>query len=402
LPDYSSFEGLSAPAVWDAIPDAGKYQIVLIIGFFEYWSELGYALEDDGQKHYMRGGKPGYYPTFKNIPHPVPFNLFDPFGLQKRKSDEWKAKKLAAELNNGRLAMIGLMAFCSEATVPGSVPLLEGLIKPYSGYVTQMVPWGTPFGGAPGVMAISPLPDDDDTQSSDVPAVMTVADRMSCDGMEELKKVASASFPVAGYWDPLKLAQQEFWGQSQDATIGFLRHSEIKHGRIAMAGFVGYCIHENGIRWPWALSTSLPDYSSFEGMSAPEVWDAIPDASKYQIIVVIGFFEFWSENKFALEQDGQKHYMRGGKPGYFPTFKEIPHPVPFNLFDPFGFQKGKSEEWKSKRLSAEINNGRLAMLGLLGLISEAQIPGAVPFLKDVVKPYAGEVMAPFGPYTFNG
>merc|ERR1719410_211630 len=71
------------------------------------------------------------------------------------------------------------------------------------------------------------------------------------------------------------------------------------------------------------------------------------------------------------------------------------HPVPFNLFDPFGFQKKKSDEWKAEKLNVEINNGRLAMLGLFGFISEARVPGSVPFLTGMVKPYDGQVMAPF-------
>merc|ERR1711879_468609 len=117
--------------------------------------------------------------------------------------------------------------------------------------------------------------------------------------------------------------------------------------------------------------------------------------ARIQILLVIGFFELWSENSKVLEMDGEKHYMRGGKPGYFPTFKQIPHPVPFNLFDPFGFTKSLSAEDKARKLNIEVNNGRLAMLGLMGFVSEAKVPGAIPFLAGKIKPYDGEVMAPF-------
>merc|ERR1711988_1505831 len=215
--------------------------------------------------------------------------------------------------------------------------------------------------------------------------------------LDELIELAEENPGPFGYWDPLKLSEKEFWGQSNEATIGFLRHAEIKHGRVAMAGFVGYCIHENGIRWPWPLSTSLPDYSSFEGLSAPAVWDAIPVQSKLQILLVIGFFEFWSESSYVLAQDGQKHYMRGGKPGYFPTFKELPHPVPLNLFDPFGFTKKMPQEKKNSKLIAEVNNGRLAMIGMMSLLAEAKVPGSVPALAGLIKPYDGDVMAPLEP-----
>jgi len=225
----------------------------------------------------------------------------------------------------------------------------------------------------------------------------------------ELKETATKLNPALGYFDPLNLAVLNFWGQGEDATIGFLRHAEIKHGRVAMAAFVGYIVHENGIHFPWPLSYSLPDYSSFEGLSAPAVWDAIPWQSKAQIILFIGFLEAWSETQYVLQNEGQKHYMRGGKPGYFPTFAlgepkpgsylgwGIAHPVPLNLFDPFNLSKNASPEKKAKGLLAEINNGRLAQIGIMAFVAEAKVPGSVPALTGKLHTYTGEVMAPFSP-----
>jgi hypothetical protein len=51
----------------------------------------------------------------------------------------------------------------------------------------------------------------------------------------DLEVLAKKLNPVLGFYDPLNLAEAEFWGQSNEATIGFLRHSEIKHGRIAVS-----------------------------------------------------------------------------------------------------------------------------------------------------------------------
>jgi hypothetical protein len=73
------------------------------------------------------------------LPHPVPLDLWDPFGFTKNMSEEKKAQKLRVEIMNGRLAMIGLMAFLSEGAIPGSVPALKGLI-PATGEINVMAP----------------------------------------------------------------------------------------------------------------------------------------------------------------------------------------------------------------------------------------------------------------------
>jgi len=215
-------------------------------------------------------------------------------------------------------------------------------------------------------------------------------------GIDDLKALAKQLNPVVGYWDPLNLAERDFWDQGKEATIGWWREAEIKHGRVAMAAFVGYVVQVNGIHFGGNIANGV-SYESIAAAGGPaDQWDALPYAAKMQIIWFVGFLEFWRENQYVLEQEGQTHYMRGGKPGFFPSLKKIPHPVPLDFFDPFGYQKGKSDEWKSKKLLAELNNGRLAMLGIMAFLAESKIPGAVPGLGSFDIPvYGGEYMAPF-------
>jgi len=242
---------------------------------------------------------------------------------------------------------------------------------------------------APASLAFAP---------SAVPAA-PVATRAVAPVMEtvsDLKTLAGKLNPSIGYWDPLNMCGLNLYGMGEEATIGWLRHSEIKHGRIAMFAFVGYMSGANGIHFPWNIQGDM-SFATIAAAGGPaDQWDALPTAAKLQILGTIGLLEYLSESSYALEAAGEKHYTKGGKPGFFPPLKTagVPHPVPFNLFDPFGFSKNASPEKKEKGLQAEINNGRLAMIGIFGFVAESKISGAVPAL-PFIKPYAGEIMAPF-------
>ena len=95
--------------------------------------------------------------------------------------------------------------------------------------------------------------------------------------------------------------------------------------------------------------------------------------------------------------------MMGRKPGMFPSFSDAyaegegyPHPVPFDLYDPFGSLRKRmdTEEKRARGRLIEINNGRAAMLGIFGFMSASKVPGSVPVL-TFIPPYDGNYMIPF-------
>jgi len=188
-------------------------------------------------------------------------------------------------------------------------------------------------------------------------AVMEVPDYV-CISREEVLKTPNC-IEFASVWDPLGLSSM-----GSDETLAWFRHAEVKHGRVAMAAFVGWWAVGAGLRLPGQLAYGV-DFAVLpsKGLAA---WEAVPGWGKVQLLGLVGFIEFHDELFFSTRGT---HYLRGGIPGK----NMIP-----GLYDPLGFSAKKTEEELARGRDVEIKNGRLAMLGIMGLVSAAQIEGSVP------------------------
>lgn len=170
-----------------------------------------------------------------------------------------------------------------------------------------------------------------------------------------------------------------------------------------MAGFLGFCVQSTPL--VSGEHAILPYKGYIAGCTPQEQWDNIPFAGKLQIFCLIGMLESYGEGASYLStagneelQEGYTHYLKGGKPGFYPSIKgKAFGQIQFDLYDPLGWFPAKSEEKKAAGLISELNNGRLAMIGLLSLLSESSTPGSVPLLSGIegFPKYSGEVMAPF-------
>ena len=106
-------------------------------------------------------------------------------------------------------------------------------------------------------------------------------------------------------WDPLGLAEM-----GSDETIAWFRHSEVKHGRVAMAAFVGWWAVGAGVRLPGELAHGL-NFADIPSKGL-EAWDAVPGWGKAQMLLFAGLIEFHDELFYSRRGT---HYMRGGTPG---------------------------------------------------------------------------------------
>jgi hypothetical protein len=197
--------------------------------------------------------------------------------------------------------------------------------------------------------------------------------------LERLCAENPTALPFEGIWDPLGCADFNFWGLGNEATIGYLRHAEIKHGRIAMAGFLGFFVQSPGNFIGDIVSGDhaiLPYRGYVAGCSPQEQWANIPMIGKLQILTAVGMLESYGEG--AGYPESYTHYTKGGQPGYYPPIKGKGGPfkqILLDLYDPLGFGfRDMSAADKKKGLFAEINNGRMAMIGLVPC--RTQISGA--------------------------
>jgi len=178
-----------------------------------------------------------------------------------------------------------------------------------------------------------------------------------------------------GYFDPLGLGNRV-----NDQTLAWFRAAEIKHGRVAMAAFLGCVVTGLGVHWPGAIDLDGTTFASLADGGVLGAWDKIPADGKQQLVAAIGGIE----SVFEMQKP---HYCAGGTPGKV-RLTGTTAGVLESKYD--------AAELKKKR-DMELSNGRLAMLGMASLVAADSISGSVPALaKYFSGAYAGGL--PFSPF----
>ena len=159
-----------------------------------------------------------------------------------------------------------------------------------------------------------------------------------------------------GVYDPLG------WLESQPESFERRRAVERKHGRVAMAAVVGVIVHNNHITFDGYLSPS----QNLKFSDVPTGIDgirAIPNAGLLQILAFFALVELaWLP---ASQYDGD--YGVGW------------------------FGENLNPEEKTRKLNAEINNGRAAMMGILGNMVVEVTTG-----QTMYEQYSAGHISPFG------
>lgn len=154
------------------------------------------------------------------------------------------------------------------------------------------------------------------------------------------KDQIGAQAPV-GFFDPLGFVKLGPYG-SEEENFAHYRGVEVKHGRIAMAATVGMLVQQT-TRFDGYLSPSA-DLKFADVPNGLAALKAVPLEGWCQMAVLIGAHEL-----FVKQREGKV-------PGDFGTGY-------------FGFSMDDQSSKQLRALSVELSNGRLAMLGILGMFA---------------------------------
>merc|ERR1711966_226422 len=159
----------------------------------------------------------------------------------------------------------------------------------------------------------------------------------------DFSKEIGAQIPL-GFWDPLGLVD----GVEQD-EFDRLCWVELKHGRIAMLGVVGYLVTYAGVRFPGA--EDIP--SGFAAL------DNLPGMVWAQMIATWATMEAANQEQFKAPWGFNQNSLEESPAEFKGDFR--------NNFLDFGWDK-LSADAKMRKRAIELNNGRAAQMGILGLM----------------------------------
>jgi hypothetical protein len=144
-----------------------------------------------------------------------------------------------------------------------------------------------------------------------------------------------------GFFDPLGLVKD-----GNQAKFDRLRYVEIKHGRICMLAVVGYLLTESGVRFPGPIAYDGTLFTDIP--PGLEALGAMPTGGLLQIVAFIGALEFGVMRDIPGTGNEFTGDLRNGYIDYG-----------WNTFD---------AATKLKKRAIELNQGRAAQMGILGLM----------------------------------
>ncbi len=131
-------------------------------------------------------------------------------------------------------------------------------------------------------------------------------------------------FPIfAGFWDPLGLMK----GADED-TFALYRKIEVKHGRVAMMAVLGHIVTTAGLRFPGLENCKV----GLNGLAT------IPTDVLAQLIMTVALLEMGYETR---QSEIEKVHLEKSK---------------------------WNQATIDKKMAVELNNGRAAQMGILGLM----------------------------------
>jgi len=170
-------------------------------------------------------------------------------------------------------------------------------------------------------------------------------------GNSRFENEIGAQSPL-GLFDPLGLLDE-----ADDARFNRLRYVELKHGRVSMLAILGHIVTTGGVRLPGDI-----DYhgTSFESIpTGIAALSKVPTAGLLQMFLFVGLLELGVMKDITGDGESVGDFR--------------------NDFIDFGWDTFSPEE-KERKQGIELNNGRAAQLGILGLMVHEMLPSHDPYM----------------------
>jgi len=157
-----------------------------------------------------------------------------------------------------------------------------------------------------------------------------------------------------GFFDPAGFCGDNN-GADGSATLGkvkFYREVELKHGRVAMLASLGFLVGEN-FHPLFGGNIDVPSYVAFQQTPLQVFWPAVVFVIASLEVFSVFTFEDPNVEGWAIRADHEPGTLGSNN----------------RRWDPLGLAPSDPAEFKAMQ-TKELNNGRLAMIAIAGMIAQ--------------------------------